>query len=137
MRTTTAFAVPETHCAVNGIFGQDIPARELLSLINRAMGVRTGAAPPVNLIGKALASPRKLAREQWVTQVGRLSTNDRFRVWDLLFGCVPANRRLKLSHHAQAAGQAYVVPREVGAQRKGLSRTFPSRLTHLQLPRQR
>jgi hypothetical protein len=53
------------------IFGEDLHAKRVLSLANGTLGVMTGAALAVGLIGQALATARGLVAKSAIKQVDR------------------------------------------------------------------
>jgi hypothetical protein len=71
------------HEFVNRVFGGDLHAKRVLSLANGALGVMTGAALAVCLIGQALAKARGLFAKSAIKQVDRLLSNAGVVPWDL------------------------------------------------------
>src|SRR3974377_1746183 len=65
-------------------FGDDLHAKRILSLTNGTLGVMTGAALAVSLIGQALATARGLIAKSAVKQVDRLLSNAGVFPLDLL-----------------------------------------------------
>jgi hypothetical protein len=61
----------------------DLRAKRVLSLANGALGVMTGAALAVSLIGQALAQARGLLAKSAIKQVDRLLSNAGVVPWDL------------------------------------------------------
>jgi hypothetical protein len=71
------------HEFVSRVFGDDLHAKRVLSLANGALGVMTGAALAVCLIGRALAKARGLLAKSAIKQVDRLLSNAGVNPWDL------------------------------------------------------
>ena len=65
------------------IFGEDLHAKRVLSLANGTLGVMTGAALAVGLIGQALATARGLVAKSAIKQVDRLLSNAGVEPWEL------------------------------------------------------
>ena len=65
------------------VFGDDLHAKRILSLANGTLGVMTGAALAVSLIGQALATARGLIAKSAIKQVDRLLSNAGVAPWDL------------------------------------------------------
>ena len=71
------------------ICGEDLYAKRVLSLANGTLGVMTGAALAVGLIGQALATARGLVAKSAIKQVDRLPAililelRDFFRLWSI------------------------------------------------------
>ena len=65
------------------VFGEDLHAKRILSLANGTLGVMTGAALAVSLIGQALATARGLIAKSAIKQVDRLLSNAGVAPWDL------------------------------------------------------
>jgi hypothetical protein len=65
------------------VFDGDLHAKRILSLANGALGVMTGAALAVSLIGQALATARGLIAKSAIKQVDRLLSNAGVFPWDL------------------------------------------------------
>jgi hypothetical protein len=65
------------------VFTGDLHAKRVLSLANGALGVMTGAALAVGLIGQALAKARGLLAKSAIKQVDRLLSNAGVVPWDL------------------------------------------------------
>src|SRR6202451_2693741 len=57
------------------VFGDDLHAKRVLSLANGTLGLMTGAALAVSLIGQALAKARGLLAKSAIKQVDRLLSN--------------------------------------------------------------
>jgi len=68
---------------VDRVFHDDLHAKRVLSLANGALGVMTGAALAVGLIGQALAKARGLVAKSAIKQVDRLLSNAGVVAWDL------------------------------------------------------
>ena len=60
---------------LNRVFEYDLHAKRLLSLANGTLGVMTGAALAVSLIGQALAKARGLFAKSAIKQVESLLSN--------------------------------------------------------------
>jgi hypothetical protein len=65
------------------VFADDLHAKRILSLANGTLGVMTGAALAVSLIGHALAHARGLVSKSAIKQVDRLLSNPGVVPWDL------------------------------------------------------
>jgi hypothetical protein len=65
------------------VFADDLHAKRVLSLANGTLGVMTGAALAVSLIGQALAQARGLVSKSAIKQVDRLLSNAGVVPWDL------------------------------------------------------
>ena len=65
------------------VFAGDLHAKRILSLANGTLGVMTGAALAVSLIGQALAQARGLVSKSAIKQVDRLLSNAGVVPWDL------------------------------------------------------
>lgn len=65
------------------VFGDDLHARRILSLANGTLGVMTGAALAVSLIGQALAQARELVSKSAIKQVDRLLSNAGVVPWEV------------------------------------------------------
>ena len=65
------------------VFADDVHAKRVLSLANGTLGVMTGAALAVSLIGQALAQARGLVSKSAIKQVDRLLSNAGVVPWDL------------------------------------------------------
>ncbi len=63
------------HEFLNRVFIEDLHAKRVLSLANGTLGVMTGAALAVSLIGQALAKARGLFAKSAIKQVDRLLSN--------------------------------------------------------------
>ena len=71
------------HESVIRVFADDLHAKRILSLANGTLGVMTGAALAVSLIGHALAQARGLVSKSAIKQVDRLLINAGAVPWDL------------------------------------------------------
>src|SRR5271167_3879394 len=71
------------HEFLNRVFVDDLHAKRVLSLANGTLGVMTGAALAVSLIGQALAGARGLLAKSAIKQVDRLLSNTGVVPWDL------------------------------------------------------
>jgi hypothetical protein len=65
------------------VFADDLHAKRILSLANGTLGVMTGAALAVSLIGQELAQARGLVSKSAIKQVDRLLSNAGVVPWDL------------------------------------------------------
>ena len=63
------------HEFLNRVFIDDLRAKRVLSLANATLGVITGAALAVSLIGQAVAAARGLVAKSAIKQVDRLLSN--------------------------------------------------------------
>ena len=77
------------HEYLSRVFGDDLHAKRILSLTNGTLGVMTGAALAVSLIGQALATARGLIAKSAIKQVDRLLSNAGVFPWDLFGSWVP------------------------------------------------
>ena len=68
---------------LDGVFGEDLHAKRVMSLANGALGVMTGASLAVSIIGQSLAQARGLLGKHAIKQVDRLLSNPGIVVWDL------------------------------------------------------
>ena len=71
------------HEFLTRVFADDLHAKRVLSLANGTLGVMTGAALAVSLIGQALAQARGLVSKSAIKQVDRLLSNAGVVPWDL------------------------------------------------------
>ncbi len=71
------------HEFLTRVFADDLHAKRVLSLANGTLGVMTGAALAVSLIGQALAQARGLVSKSANKQVDRLLSNAGVVPWDL------------------------------------------------------
>ena len=71
------------HQFLKRVFIDDLHAKRVLSLANGALGVMTGAALAVSLIGQALAQARGLFAKSAIKQVDRLLSNAEKDLWHL------------------------------------------------------
>ena len=71
------------HEFLNRVFIEDLHAKRVLSLANGTLGVMSGAALAVSLIGQALAKARGLFAKSAIKQVDRLLSNAGVVPWDL------------------------------------------------------
>ena len=71
------------HEFLNRVFIDDLHAKRVLSLANATLGVMTGAALAVSLIGQALAQARGLLAKSAIKQVDRLLSNAGVVPWDV------------------------------------------------------
>src|SRR5580693_4242424 len=65
------------------VFADDLHAKRILSLANGTLGVMTGAALAVSLIGQGLAHARGLFSKSAIQQVDRLLRNAGVVPWEL------------------------------------------------------
>jgi hypothetical protein len=65
------------------VFDDDLHAKRILSLANGTLGVMTGAALAVSLVGQALATARGLVAKSAIKQVDRLLSNAGVAPWHL------------------------------------------------------
>ena len=77
------------HNFLSRVFGGDLHAKRILSLSNGTLGVMTGAALAVSLIGQALATARGLIAKSAIKQVDRLLSNAGVFPWDLFGLWIP------------------------------------------------
>ncbi len=77
------------HEFLSRVFGDDLHAKRILSLTNGTLGVMTGAALAVSLIGQALATARGLIAKSAIKQVDRLLSNAGVFPWDLFGSWIP------------------------------------------------
>jgi hypothetical protein len=96
------------------VFGGDLHAKRILSLANGTLGVMTGAALAVSLIGQALATARGLIAKSAIKQVDRLLSNAGVAPWDS-HGAFPVKRQFSVSStfsfHLMAARSVVLVGR--------------------------
>ena len=71
------------HEFLKRVLIDDLHAKRILSLANGTLGVMTGAALAVSLIGQALAQARGLLAKSAIKQVDRLLSNAGVVPWDL------------------------------------------------------
>jgi len=71
------------HEFLNRVLIDDLHAKRVLSLANGTLGVMTGAALAVSLIGQALAKAQGLVAKSAIKQVDRLLSNAGLVTWDL------------------------------------------------------
>ena len=64
------------HEYLSRVFGGDLHAKRILSLTNGTLGVMTGAALAVSLIGQALATARGLIAKSAIKQVLKVENPD-------------------------------------------------------------
>ena len=77
------------HEFLGRVFGDDLHAKRILSLTYGTLGVMTGAALAVSLIGQALATARGLIAKSAIKQVDRLLSNAGVFPWDLFGSWIP------------------------------------------------
>jgi hypothetical protein len=71
------------HEFLTRVFIDDLHAKRVLSLSNATLGVMTGAALAVSVIGQALAHARGLVSKSAIKQVDRLLSNAGVAPWEL------------------------------------------------------
>ncbi len=71
------------HEFIVRVLSDDLHAKRIVSLANGTLGVMTGAALAVSLIGQALARARGLVSKSAIKQVDRLLSNAGVVPWDL------------------------------------------------------
>lgn len=71
------------HQFIARVFGDDLHAKRILSMANGTLGVMTGAALAVTLIGQALAAARELVAKSAIKQIDRLLSNAGIVPWNL------------------------------------------------------
>ena len=71
------------HEFLTRVFAEDLHAKRILSLANGTLGVMTGSALAVSLIGQALAHARGLFSKSAIKQVDRLLSNAGVVPWEL------------------------------------------------------
>jgi hypothetical protein len=79
----------QVHAFVEGVFGEGLHAKRVLSLAFAALGVIHAASLSVHAIGHALAQARGTQDKHGVKQVDRLLSNPRLNVWELFALWVP------------------------------------------------
>ncbi len=113
------------HQFLKRMFIEDLHAKRVLSLANGTLGVMTGAALAVSLIGQALAQARGLFAKSAIKQVDRLLSNAGVVPWDLFAswvrevvgghrqvkGCLAQARRF-FSEVSQAAAPVLEISRQ-------------------------
>ncbi len=77
------------HTFVEGVFGEELHAKRVLSLAFAALGVIHAANLSVHAIGHALAQARGTLNKHGVKQVDRLLSNTGLNVWELFALWVP------------------------------------------------
>lgn len=88
-RQRDGFELERVHGILDGIFGEDMHAKRVLSLANATLGVMSGASLAVHAIGQGLALARGLKAKHAVKQVDRLLSNAKLDVWALFADWVP------------------------------------------------
>src|ERR1700735_1086045 len=71
------------HEFLTRVFAEDLHAKRILSLAKGTLGVMTGSALAVSLIGQALAHARGLFSKSAIKQVDRLLSNAGVVPWEL------------------------------------------------------
>ena len=71
------------HEFLTRVFIDNLHAKRVLSLSNATLGVMTGAALAVSVIGQALAHARGLVSKSAIKQVDRLLSNAGVAPWEL------------------------------------------------------
>jgi hypothetical protein len=82
-------SVDQVHAFVEQLFGDDMHAMRVLSLVNATVGAIAAGALAVTTIGLALAHLRGLDPKHAVKQVDRLLSNNKVDVWALFAYWVP------------------------------------------------
>jgi hypothetical protein len=89
MNRKNVMAPKHIHQFVDGVFGEDLHDKRILSISGAATGVIHAASLGIQAIGRALAQVRGLDPKHAIKQVDRLLSNDGVRVWDLFSSWVP------------------------------------------------
>jgi hypothetical protein len=79
----------QVHSLLEGLFGEDLHAKRVLSLALAPLGVIQAASLSVYAIGQALALARGTQGKHGVKQVDRLLSNSGIAVWELFAFWVP------------------------------------------------
>lgn len=79
----------KVHAFLDGLFGEDLHAKRVLSLSLATLGVVHAASLSVYAIGRALALARGTQGKHGVKQVDRLLSNTGIDVWHLFALWVP------------------------------------------------
>jgi hypothetical protein len=79
----------QVHSFLEGLFGEDLHAKRVLSLALATLGVIQAASLSVYAIGQALALARGTQGKHGVKQVDRLLSNSGIAVWELFALWVP------------------------------------------------
>ncbi len=79
----------QVHTFLEGLFGEDLHAKRVLSLSLATLGVIQAASLSVYAIGQALAIARGTKGKHGVKQVDRLLSNKGIDVWHLFALWVP------------------------------------------------
>jgi hypothetical protein len=79
----------QVHTFVEEVFGEELHAKQVLSLAFAALGVIHAASLSVHAIGHALAQARGTQDKHGVKQVDRLLSNPHLNVWELFALWVP------------------------------------------------
>jgi Transposase DDE domain len=83
------FRLTDVRRFLDGVFARHVHAKRIESLANGTLGVMTGAALAVAMIGHALAQARGLLTKHAVKQVDRLLSNAGVSPWELFARWVP------------------------------------------------
>lgn len=86
---TSSINEKQVHTFVEGVFGEELHAKQVLSLAFAALGVIHAASLSVHAIGHALAQARGTQDKHGVKQVDRLLSNPHLNVWELFALWVP------------------------------------------------
>jgi hypothetical protein len=86
---TSSINEKQVHTFVEGVFGEGLHAKRVLSLAFAALGVIHAARLSVHAIGHALAQARGTQDKHGVKQVDRLLSNTGLDVWELFALWVP------------------------------------------------
>ena len=87
--SSSALHEEQVHTFLEGLFGQDLHAKRVLSLALATLGVLHAASLSVYAIGQAVALARGTQGKHGVKQVDRLLSNPGIAVWKLLALLVP------------------------------------------------
>jgi hypothetical protein len=87
--SSSAIHEQQVHTFLEGLFGQDLHAKRVLSLALATLGVIHAASLSVYAIGQAVALARGTQGKHGVKQVDRLLSNSGIAVWKLLALWVP------------------------------------------------
>src|SRR5580692_1199350 len=90
------------------VFADDLHAKRILSLANGTLGVMTGAALAVSLIGQGLAHARGLFSKSAIKQVDRLLSNAGVVPWEL-FGSLAEKFSVSLPRKAFGMSMADIL----------------------------
>lgn len=88
-RTPIPVSPRRVHQMVEGLFEEDLHAKQIESLANAATGALTAAALGIAAIGRALAIARDRDAKHTIKQVDRLLSNEKIDPWSLFADWVP------------------------------------------------